>query len=415
VPAFPAPAANSARAATGLRSETGDAIGVYSRADSAARTQQMIAVIDLVWVLGSALCFVPVALGAWQLRQLRRRGIPWLAQRARAGAAGFGIDARIELLLHEQVAAPLTFGFRKPTIVLPTDVEEWSDADLRRSLAHEREHIRRHDWITQAIARIICGVYWFHPLVWIACARLSVEAERACDDAAIQSTGTERAEYAAQLVSLARRMAIAPTGPVLGLANRSDLTRRVSALLDDTQRRGRAGLSVLAPICLCSAILVVAVAPIQLIAQLPVPREARTSGLPLYPGAKAKPEQQVEGPHRASLNLDHLEVSEAWAGKYQSDSDPSEVAAFYRKSLKSFGTVTECSGGRNQAESVRIGPEFLQHPTSCNPMEFGEGETELKAAARGEFWMVTIQPREAGSQFTLVHIRDVKPTGTTEH
>ena len=45
-----------------------------------------------------------------------------------------------------------------------------------------------------------------------------------------------------------------------------------------------------------------------------MPHELRTGELPLYREANAKPEQSVEGPHRGSLNLDHVEVGEASAG-----------------------------------------------------------------------------------------------------
>jgi beta-lactamase regulating signal transducer with metallopeptidase domain len=411
LPAASAPGANMALATSALRSGDGNALAGYSIDYPAGKTELLLRIIDFTWIIGSTLFLIPVATGAWRVRRLRRGGIPWLERRGpvRAMAAEFEIDARIELLLHEDVVAPLTFGIRRHAILLPLNVGEWRDADVRCSLVHELEHIRRHDWIVQAIARMICAVYWFHPLVWIAWRRLCLEAERACDDAAIQSAAkAEREEYAAQLVSLARQMSAAPAEAVLGLANRSDLSTRVLALLDDTQRRGRAGLAVVVPICFCAAVLVFAMAPLRVIAQSSVPHELRTGELPLYPGANLKPEPRVEGPHRGSLKLDHVEVGEASAGAYQAASGPSEVRAFYRKSLQRFGIVTECTGGRNRTESVRIDPESLPNPTACNPMEFGEGETELKASTRGEFWIVTIQPRETGSEFILVHIRDAK-------
>ncbi len=413
LPAASVPGANMALSNSASRASDGNARADYSINYPAGKTELLLRTIDLTWIIGATLFLMPLAISAWRVRRLRGGGIPWLEQPCpvRTMAAEFEIDARIELLLHEDVVAPLTCGIRRPAIFLPLNIGEWRDADVRCSFVHELEHIRRRDWIIQAIARTICAVYWFHPLVWVAWRRLCLEAERACDDAAIQSAvAAERKEYAAQLVSLARRMSEAPAGAVLGLANRSDLSRRVSALLDDTQRRGRAGLAVLVPIYLCAALLVFAMAPMRVIAQSPGPHELRTDELPLYPGAKAKPEPRVEGPHRGSLNLAQLEVGEASAGRYQVASSPSEVLAFYRKSLKRFGTVTECTGGRNRTESVRIDPESLQNSTVCNPKEFGEGETELKASAGGELWIVTIRPGEIGTEFVLVHIRDAKPS-----
>jgi beta-lactamase regulating signal transducer with metallopeptidase domain len=54
------------------------------------------------------------------------------------------------------------------------------------------------------MARVVCALYWFHPLVWIAWRRFCLESERACDDAVVRSV--ERIAYAEQLVALARRL-----------------------------------------------------------------------------------------------------------------------------------------------------------------------------------------------------------------
>jgi len=51
------------------------------------------------------------------------------------------------------------------------------------------------------------------------------------------------------------------------MANRSDLSRRVSALLDSGQRRGRAGLSVAASAMIVAGLVVIAIAPLRVVAQ----------------------------------------------------------------------------------------------------------------------------------------------------
>ena len=86
-------------------------------------------------------------------------------------------------------------------IVFPLDARTWPDADLRRALIHELEHVRRGDWVTMCLARTVCAVYWFHPLVWIANRQLGLNAERACDDAVLQDF--QAFGYADQLVALA--------------------------------------------------------------------------------------------------------------------------------------------------------------------------------------------------------------------
>ena len=155
----------------------------------------------------------------------------------------------------------MTFGVTRPVIVLPIDARDWDDAELRRALLHELEHIQRGDWIMQIVARVVAAFYWFHPLVWMAWRRLGLEAERSCDDAVVMSE--ERTDYAEQLVTLAQRMSATPVQPLLGMANRSDLSTRVTAVLDDRLRRGRAGFALVAGTVAASAIVVATVAPVR--------------------------------------------------------------------------------------------------------------------------------------------------------
>jgi hypothetical protein len=104
-------------------------------------------------------------------------------------------------------------------------------------------------------------LYWFHPLVWVAFRRLSLEAERAADDAVVRSA--EHTEYAEQLVLLAGRLSKARTQPALGMANRSDLSARISAILDDRQRRGRAGRRPTAIALIVASLVAIAIAPLR--------------------------------------------------------------------------------------------------------------------------------------------------------
>lgn len=115
----------------------------------------------------------------------------------------------------------------------------------------------------QIVARIVAAVYWFHPLVWSAWRRLCLEAERSCDDAVVMNE--ERTDYAEQLVTLAQRMAATPAQPVLGMANRSDLSTRVSAVLDDRLHRGRASFAFASGTVAAAAAFLLTVAPVRAI------------------------------------------------------------------------------------------------------------------------------------------------------
>jgi|GEM_PF-1112621 len=220
-----------------------------------------------VWLLGGLFAFSLLAFDLWKLYRIRRKSTPTLELDGptRELAAQIGITREVDVLLHEGVGGPLTCGLLRPAIILPADAPGWKRDDLTRALRHELEHIRRVDWPVQLVARVVCSVYWFHPLAWAAWRALCLNAERACDDAVLQST--EPADYADQLVSLARRQAGAPAGAVLGMASRRDLSVRVTALLDGAQRRGRVDLRAAVCVVALAVVAIAAIGPVRAIAQ----------------------------------------------------------------------------------------------------------------------------------------------------
>jgi beta-lactamase regulating signal transducer with metallopeptidase domain len=243
------------------------------------------------WVAGTVILFLSLAVALWRLRRLRREGLPWPERRelTQSLATKCGVRRSIEVLVHEEIPAPLTCGVLRPAVMLPTEARNWSEAHLRRALVHELEHVRRADWVIQLAARAICACYWFHPLAWVAWRRLCLEAERACDDAVIQNA--DRADYAEQLVLLAQQMK-ARAHPVLGMANRSDLSTRVSALLDGSQRRGRVSVPTAAVAMIAASILVLAIAPVRAgsrssKATFAASQESRSNTTPVLRGASA--------------------------------------------------------------------------------------------------------------------------------
>jgi TonB family protein len=157
----------------------------------------------------------------------------------------------------------MTCGVVRPAIVLPADAPGWNPEDLERALVHELAHVARNDWAIHCVARAVCALYWFHPLVWMALRRLELEAERACDDAVLERS--EATAYADQLVAVARRLS-AGKSPVLAMANRKDLELRVKSVLDGGRRRGRAGRWCVALASAASVALLLTVSPLRIVA-----------------------------------------------------------------------------------------------------------------------------------------------------
>ncbi len=95
-------------------------------------------------------------------------------------------------------------------------------------LAHETAHIRRNDPAILMAAHMATAIYWFHPLCWLAAARLRAESERACDDSAL-GAGIPASDYAGHLLDLACAF---DTQLAIPMATTSHLETRVKSILD---------------------------------------------------------------------------------------------------------------------------------------------------------------------------------------
>ena len=216
-----------------------------------------VAATGNVYVAGVVLMLASLAAGVWRLRQWADHAEVWgEGMRVAVEVAGEnGIRRAVLVVVSDDVSVPLTFGFRRQTIVMPSSSREWSTDAVRRAIRHELEHVRRDDWTMQLVARVAVAVYWPHPMVWMAFRRFCLEAERACDDAVVNAS--DPSTYADQLVTLARTLGRGTGVPALAMASPSRLSERVHAILDPRQARGpqsRGALLVTASIMAAVAI-----------------------------------------------------------------------------------------------------------------------------------------------------------------
>ena len=247
------------------------------------------AVLWAIWGAGALLCLLPVLAGTWHLRALGESGSACARGEAllRRLSAEAGLHRSIAVRVHRSIPGPMTYGTLRPVILLPLDAESWSHDALCRAMIHELEHVRRGDWLSQYMARIVGALYWFHPLVWVAWRRLSLEAERACDDAVLRRS--EATAYAHQLVLLAERLASTATPPLLAMAPCRDLSTRVRAVLDGAQARGRAGALPVATAIVAGALFIAAVAPLRAVRQVKAPSDGAQQPPLAFETASVKP------------------------------------------------------------------------------------------------------------------------------
>jgi beta-lactamase regulating signal transducer with metallopeptidase domain len=192
-----------------------------------------------VWLTGAAVAALPLALAVASGWRLRRRGTAW-PRGTEALRRLVAVDATrrpVAVLRDAAIRTPCTIAFFRPAIVFPIEADTWTDDDIRRVMIHEYEHVTRGDWFILLGARLTCSLYWFHPLAWLALRRLRVETERACDDAVVRSS--DAPAYAEQLVDLASRLSAGARTPVLPMASSTELSARISSILDRGRRRTR--------------------------------------------------------------------------------------------------------------------------------------------------------------------------------
>ena len=224
-------------------------------------------VLLTLWIIGATIVLARVIADVLCARRVRRQARPWSGAEAVVAeiSGSRSIRSRIRILLHDSAAGPITSGVFRPAIVLPGEASEWGPDELRRAVVHELEHVRRADLLMFCVARIVCALYWFHPLVWMSWRQLRLEAERACDDAVLRAC--EPVAYADQLVTLAERLVSRRIESVPAMADRTDLALRISAMLDPQQRRGRAGSRLVAAVSMVAVLLVATVSSLRAVPQ----------------------------------------------------------------------------------------------------------------------------------------------------
>jgi beta-lactamase regulating signal transducer with metallopeptidase domain len=190
----------------------------------------LASLLGAVWLLGAALMFTRLYL------------------RLRAGQASEdrGADDRrpvsfaqgVPVIFGRTSQAPSVNGLVRPQISLPSGIDRLlSEDELAAVLIHELTHAKRRDNLICLVHEIGLCLLWFHPLVWITGARLSLYRELSCDESVIRrDRGRELVSALAKLANpeqpfllqamassfLSLRLArlrTAPSQPVAGAAS----------------------------------------------------------------------------------------------------------------------------------------------------------------------------------------------------
>ena len=195
-------------------------------------------------VAGVGVRLIWLAIGYWRLHRYRRDTGPLDAEIA-APQERLGIRAEVRIC--SEISVPVTFGFWRPTVLLPA---RWFDLDSRSRAAivcHELLHVRRNDWAFHAAEEVIRALVWFHPAVWWLIAEIRLAREQVVDRLVVGLTCAPKpyAEVLLVFAGIDSRI----TAPAF--VQERHLARRIQSILQEvTMTRSRLLVSF-ASITLC--------------------------------------------------------------------------------------------------------------------------------------------------------------------
>ena len=146
----------------------------------------------------------------------------------------------IPIFCCSEAAGPLTLGFVRPVLVLPSKFFEGvSERDFVSAIHHELAHIRRHDYLLNIIYHLLYVPISIHPVAALIMRRIDRTRELACDEMAAEKA-TSRIAYARSLLNIAQSIcvssSVADRSHALGLFEADTLEERILSLLKHTNR-----------------------------------------------------------------------------------------------------------------------------------------------------------------------------------
>ncbi len=163
------------------------------------------AILVFVWALGAS----SVALGYTILirrfaRSLQKVGAPPPAiSKLVARVAGrMGMQHVPQVLVTPLRLPPLIWSIGgPPRMILPAELFARLNENAQAAIiAHELAHIRRRDHRVRLLELAATIMFWWHPIVWIACWQMRDLEEQCCDQSALELAPRQERDYAAALV-----------------------------------------------------------------------------------------------------------------------------------------------------------------------------------------------------------------------
>jgi len=255
---------------------------------------------------GFAVRAVWLATGFAKLRGWRRTAVPFDPLPAHLDRLRAEIAPGAEFRMSAAVSGPVTFGLRRPLIVLPEHFAALPEDTQEAVACHELLHVRRGDWIVTIAEETIRALLWFHPAVWWLVSQMQLAREQAVDQEVVRLT-RKRSEYLQALLALAGDQPVLDLAPATLFLRKRHLKYRVALLLKEGSMSKRNLISFCAASCgllLAAGWFSLHTFPLQ---AAPAPQDSSGPALlhsvaPQYP--QAAKDKHIEGSVVLELQID---------------------------------------------------------------------------------------------------------------
>jgi TonB family protein len=161
-----------------------------------------------IWAIGVLGHIARLLAGAWRLRQLRRTSTLATVS-GEIDALRVSLAARARFCWSRELEQPVTFGIRRPVVLLPERFGELSTEAQSAVARHELLHVARRDWLWIVLEEHVRALFWFHPAVWWLVEQMQLAREHVIDRLVVSSAVSKRT-YMNALLAFADRGAASP-------------------------------------------------------------------------------------------------------------------------------------------------------------------------------------------------------------
>ena len=188
-------------------------------------------ILGVIWVTGA---FSMLSRFISRIRRERHETQALAALGDRGLTSNFLADG-IPVSFRDGHPTPSVRGVLYPRILLPLGIDRLlNPGEFHAVLIHELAHARRRDNLIRLLYEASLCALWFHPLMWLAGARIGLYRELSCDESVI------RRAHGQELVSALAKLAVPKQAGVLQATASSHLSYRLARLAGPAQTTYRA-------------------------------------------------------------------------------------------------------------------------------------------------------------------------------